>query len=175
MTTFFEILLSIFFLLWIIATFIFSMFSGRFKFATKIGIFGYLVPQWNFFAPNPGISDFYLLYRTQTESGIVSHWKNLDEISKRKWYSIFWNPDKIKKKAILDYAIELKSSFSKIEKKEDENLLTISSPYLLILNLISCMLKNNSEQNFIQFMILEENCLTEDISACLISKLHKIS
>ncbi len=174
MTTFFEIVLALVFFLWIVATVIFSIYSSKFKLLSKIGIFGYLVPQWNFFAPNPGMSDFYLLYRTQTESGEVSNWKNINEIPKRKWYSIFWNPDKIKKKAILDYAVELKSSFSDIKNEGDEQLLTISSPYLLIINSISYMLKN-SGHNFVQFMILEENCLTEDISACLISKLHKIN
>lgn len=169
-----AILLGLVFLLWIILTVIFSMFSGKFKIVSKIGVFGYLIPQWNFFAPNPGTSDFYLLYRTQTESGVLSHWKNLNEISERKWYSTFWNPDKIRKKAILDYAIEFKSSFSKIEKENDEKFLIISSPYLLIINLISNILKGSKEK-FVQFLILEENCSNNEMTTCLISKMHKIN
>ena len=61
-----------------------------------------LLPMWNFFAPRPGVHDYYLLYRNVSESGSVGDWQVLQPTRSRGWSTCVWNPDKIENKVVSD-------------------------------------------------------------------------
>lgn len=61
-----------------------------------------LVPAWNFFAPNPGTTDYHLLYRDKLESGEVSVWKEIPIDKEPTILKAIWNPHKRKSKVLSD-------------------------------------------------------------------------
>jgi hypothetical protein len=68
---------------------------------------GALIPDWRFFAPEPGLYDFHVLYRVLTAEGQQTQWKLTCEISARSWTDFIWFPDRRKEKAIFDLCNEL--------------------------------------------------------------------
>ena len=94
------------------------------------------IPKWNFFAPIPGMHDFYLLYREGYDLDQFSDWKeskfyNLD----KNWFSFIWNPNKRGKKILFDLSSSL--LLEKTDTPENLFKVKLSIPYLLILNYLS--------------------------------------
>jgi hypothetical protein len=52
-----------------------------------------LIPSFYFFAPNPPMFEFELLYRDCLENGTTTAWRALDLYSSR-WWRPLWNPEK---------------------------------------------------------------------------------
>jgi len=157
---------------WTIATIIYHFPNGN-KYFTKIGILSFFIPQWNFFAPTPGTNDFYLLYREKLSNDFCSSWVEVNSFNrKRNLISIIWNPYKIEKKALLDFALEINKE-SKNISKENINYVKLSMPYLLILNYIS-NLSHFSKNNTIQFMIMKKSSFSDSIDPFFISGFHQL-
>jgi hypothetical protein len=53
----------------------------------------HLIPSFCFFAPNPPLFEYELLYRDMLEDGRESAWRALDLYS-RRWHRPVWNPEK---------------------------------------------------------------------------------
>lgn len=69
----------------------------------------FLIPNWKFFAPNPGIDDYVLLYRTGSEAdGAWSDWQRLLPVAKRKLSSAFYSPESRFDKGVLDIVSTMK-------------------------------------------------------------------
>jgi hypothetical protein len=67
-----------------------------------VDIFG-LVPIWTFFAPNPGMTDYYLLYRDRLADGSFDNWREVDlKQSENGVRLALWNPTKRRHKALTD-------------------------------------------------------------------------
>jgi hypothetical protein len=66
-----------------------------------------LVPNWRFFAPNPGIHDSHLLYRTLSAGDETSEWLQLPLHQKRTVWQAVWFPDRRLGKSIFDVGDEL--------------------------------------------------------------------
>jgi hypothetical protein len=62
----------------------------------------HLIPQWTFFAPNPGTYDFRLVVRVLDGDGESSPWNEVLPVARRGPFSGFWNPDRRIRKAIVD-------------------------------------------------------------------------
>jgi len=130
-----------------------------------------LIPRWGFFAPTPGVHNFYLLYRIRFNDGTVGEWVSIFGLDKfRSQWTAIWNPDRRTKKAVFDLAGILVR-----ERADDEQaraLIQLSIPYLLILNYISG-LSSSSGVNAVQFLVMEN---LQDGSAypVFVSALHSL-
>lgn len=65
------------------------------------------IPQWRFFAPNPGVEDLHVMYRTRS-GGEWTRWEELSFRSRTRFYSMFWNPASRSSKALFDIAHQLR-------------------------------------------------------------------
>lgn len=68
--------------------------------------FGWTIPQWRFFAPNPGTENVHILYRQQ-DNGTWSPWTELPTRYRPTWHSGIWNPGNRGYKALFDAAQQL--------------------------------------------------------------------
>jgi hypothetical protein len=122
---------------------------SRIGLADRLGF----VPRWSFFAPTPGVHNFYLLYRIRFDDGTVGQWMSLCGLDRfRSQWAAIWNPDRRTKKTVFDLAAILVQ-----ERADDEHaraLIQLSIPYLLILNYISG-LSPRSGVNAVQFLVME--------------------
>jgi hypothetical protein len=62
----------------------------------------HLIPQWTFFAPNPGTYDFRLMVRVLDGDGESSPWNEVLPVAHRGPLSGLWNPERRINKAIVD-------------------------------------------------------------------------
>jgi hypothetical protein len=115
-----------------------------------VDIFG-LIPVWTFFAPNPGMTDYYLLYRDRLPDGSFDNWRTVDlKKSENGLRLALWNPTKRKHKALSDIV----SSLVRLARHGESETLIVSVPYILILNLITSR-PHSLGANGTQFMVLE--------------------
>jgi len=61
-----------------------------------------VIPAWNFFAPNPGTTDYHLLYRDKLESDDLSVWREIPIEKEPSLLKAIWNPHKRKSKVLSD-------------------------------------------------------------------------
>jgi hypothetical protein len=66
-----------------------------------------MLPRWNFFAPNPGVHDYILLYRDRcSKTGSIGSWHEaISPIARSRLIGALWNPDKILNKTMIDITI----------------------------------------------------------------------
>ncbi len=144
---------------------------------SKIDVFN-LLPVWTFFAPNPGITDYKLLYRIRKKDGHVSKFKNINLNQRKSILNAFWNPDKRSQKALSDLVQELKQFiFNNEISDENQNLIKLTLGYITILNYCTGLEKtNDNDADSVQFMILETYGFFEKKDPVLIlnSEFHKI-
>lgn len=91
-----------------------------------------LIPQWTFFAPNPGTTDYYLLYRVKAESW--GPWSPAVLSPPRGLTAAVWNPDKRKTKTLTDFvqALVRLAPFYEASPRS----LCLSTPYLALLRYV---------------------------------------
>lgn len=94
-----------------------------------------LLPLWTFFAPNPGRTDLYLLYRDRDADGLISSWRLVRSSTRPSLFSL-WSPQRRIHKGIVDVA----SNFTKESIHEPRQPVSkqqvVSFPYLLLLNYV---------------------------------------
>jgi hypothetical protein len=128
-----------------------------------------LLPKWTFFAPIPGTSNFYLLYRDRCADGSMTPWLVLHEMdSKRHRFSFIWNPNRRLRKALHDLITSL--PYELYTKNSD--LFKLTMPYLIILNHITCLPRVLDSQET-QFLIVEKY-IDEPAQMLFCSELHRI-
>ena len=88
-----------------------------------------LIPAWTFFAPNPGIRDYHLVWREMNLDG--SLWKNVPISVPRPKFACVWHPQKRTKK-ILNDAVQ---AFHTLKQHQgySQDQLQLTIPYLLLL------------------------------------------
>jgi hypothetical protein len=136
--------------IWLILTILAQ--SPRFKWIRWFQDRDYLalIPNWSFFAPNPGMGDFHLFYRDKLFDGQLTLWQDV-AFSNGSLLQSIWNPDKRRRKAITNACLLLIQMASGKPKGE---MLFVSMPYLLILRYIKTLLPNNSSHAR-QFLIAQ--------------------
>src|SRR6185436_18257319 len=97
-----AILVVIIYVVWVAAT-IANQFHSRCPvWLRAVDVFG-LIPVWTFFAPNPGMTDYYLLYRDRLPDGSFDNWRNVELKGSDNGVRLgLWNPEKRKHKALSD-------------------------------------------------------------------------
>jgi hypothetical protein len=109
-----------------------------------------LIPNWSFFAPRPGTSDYHLLFRDSDHAEAWSRWREIPLANRRTLWGAIWNPEKRKTKALSDVVRGL------VRLAQDKALkdFSLTLPYLAILNYVSSI-RRSTPCVQTQFMILK--------------------
>lgn len=129
-----------------------------------------LIPTWNFFAPEPNQTDYYLYYRVFSDYS-NSPWRLVSFGAKRKWYGFLWNPYRRDRKSLFDLCQLLITN-----PAEDHNEVIYSMPYLLLLNHVSALCANDMADS-IQFAIAKVVPIqtAQELSPAFISQTHQLA
>lgn len=110
-----------------------------------------VIPQWCFFAPNPGMEDLYILYRKRHKSPSWTEWKDLSFRNEQNPYSAFWNPGSRNPKALFDTASQVRILASSGATFE---WILGSDGYLLLRDAVRDRCVDEGLADAFQFMIL---------------------
>ena len=132
-----------------------------------------LIPQWSFFAPNPGTFDYHLLFRDDGED-LDLNWQEIPLLYERTKISFLWNPNKRLNKALFDMTETLKQI--ELREKDNKNFIYISLPYLYLLNLVLSQPNIKDNSNLRQFIIVRNygRSTDKENEIVFISKIHMI-
>lgn len=127
--------LSIFYGLWLLLTVVRSLRPGTMARLRVPRWVAALVPNWNLFAPKPGMADYYVLYRDQLGEGTPGAWQVAYGPEARKWSHGLWNPNKVQAKAVFDWVQQLARVVMEMEEGGEQKLMQ-SAPYLHLLHFV---------------------------------------
>ncbi len=82
----------------------------------------HLLPNYSFFAPNPLVNDFRLVYKINEENLGNSSWEELNMYKKFSFKRIFWNPFKYYNKGMIDICQYLTREFHAVKDKDKMKL-----------------------------------------------------
>jgi hypothetical protein len=131
-----------------------------------------LLPNWSFFAPNPGTSDLQILYRDKLSDGQLTPWQAVAFREGSLLHAI-WNPEKRLHKAITNVCLSLLQLAS---DKHKSKLLFASVPYILIVMYIKA-LPHDGSSNSRQFLIAQTYgycTVSQEPKILFISQFHKL-
>lgn len=135
---------------WCAATIANQFHSWCPRWLRAVDVFG-LIPIWTFFAPNPGMTDYYLLYRDRLPDESFDNWRKVELKGCENGVRLaLWNPAKRRHKALSD----LVASLARLASRGPGQALVLSVPYILILNFITTR-PHSLGTTGTQFMILE--------------------
>ncbi|QCB94981.1 hypothetical protein [Cellulomonas shaoxiangyii] len=118
---------------WFLASVVKQEPTRRLKALDKLDGWGIVLPEWRFFAPNPGVHDTHLLYRDQLADGSLTPWKECFPAEQRRVSQILWHPDRRAEKVVMDAIGEIiRVLDSKVLQKKEDLQVTIT--YLVLLN-----------------------------------------
>jgi hypothetical protein len=147
-----AIMVVILYVVWVAATIANQFHSWCPMWLRAVDVFG-LIPVWTFFAPNPGMTDYYLLYRDRLLDGSFDNWRKLElKPSENSFRLALWNPTKRKQKALSDMV----STLIRLASHRKSEALIVTVPYILILNFITSR-PHSLGTNGTQFMVLEHS------------------
>ena len=110
-----------------------------------------LLPTWTFFAPNPGSTDFRLVYRNIDHQDRLSAWEEVPLVRTRHWRDALWNPEKRLSKGLFDLAQTLMTIRRMYESPD---VAMTSLPYVAIVRFVESLPRSPSVRCR-QFMVLQ--------------------
>ncbi len=119
---------------WLALSLLNQVAGGRWRWFARLTASGF-IPNWRFFAPRPGTSDFHVLYRDLLISGEMTQWVEAPAAEARPAVAALWNPGKRPNKALFDLCTVLFETGRGL----DHTRLMLSTPYLAILNRVNSM------------------------------------
>jgi hypothetical protein len=152
MATVVAILATVLFSVWVIAT-LAAHWSD--SWAVAIGRFDpfALVPTWKFFAPNPGTTDYHLVFRDRLASGELTPFREVPALNPaRDLFAWAWYPRRRLCKAVTDAVVNLLRDAERAEPGEP-GLYKLTVAYLTLANYVSG-LPASAEAQSRQFLIL---------------------
>ncbi|MBF0688246.1 MAG: hypothetical protein IR158_10865 [Cellulomonas sp.] len=160
---------------WFIASAVKQEPTRRLTALDKLEGVGIVLPEWRFFAPNPGVHDTHLLYRDQLEDGTLTPWRECFPAEQRRLVQIFWHPDRRAEKVVMDAIGEIIRTLDSgiLEKKED---LQVTITYLVLLNYATHGCEHPPGARRTQFLIARSTG-HEDVGEPLLlflSNLHRL-
>ncbi|CAN5195014.1 hypothetical protein BH09BAC6_BH09BAC6_08750 [soil metagenome] len=145
-----HIIIASFFITWFFATII-NQFNYDWVSKIRERDILHLLPRWTFFAPNPGTSDYHILFRQMDNDNNVSEFYEFPIHGRKHFFSFLWNPKKRVKKTILDLSVDF-SRLLNLEKINEDNI-KLSFTYLVFLNFFSSI-KKDPDTKYIQFAVV---------------------
>jgi len=111
----------------------------------------FLLPVWTFFAPNPGSTDYRLVYRDFDRHEVPSPWSEVPLVRRRRGLDALWHPDKRRSKGVFDLGAHL----LQLRHKHGGSAATMATfPYVALLHYVDG-LPRNGEVRYRQFMIVQ--------------------
>lgn len=84
---------------------------GSFDRLRKLDPYSQWIPNWRFFAPNPGIHDVQVAVRMLLTDGSQTKWLSANEIKDRSWTDMFYAPNRRNDKRVSDLMAILVQQF----------------------------------------------------------------
>jgi hypothetical protein len=121
-----------------------------------------LIPMWTFFAPNPGHTDYHLLYRDKSidDSIIITPWQEIPLTTRRGRLEFLWNPFKRETKVVSD-AVHYLCNFIELHLelqtpiKAVRSAIMLSTPYFILLGIVTSRGKKTQHGKYRQFALAE--------------------
>ncbi len=133
-----------------------------------------LIPQWTFFAPNPGTHDYHLLWRDRLVGGLVTDWSEIElPRGRRGPIAVLWNPEKRANKALLDLVSSLLQLSAAGDVGNRRLGLQISTPYLALLNHVMSQPAAAATEAR-QFLVVESPGAADEADGLFLSDVHDI-
>lgn len=130
-----------------------------------------LIPRWTFFAPHPGVHDYFLILREGAENRWTG-WVTISRYTGRKWWHLFVNPEKRIYKIYADVA----ASFVRDSARASDyiRIMHMQIPYFLLANLAqsSC---SHADCELYQFSLVRTHGIAaeREKEVLFISEVHK--
>ena len=155
---------------WFIASVI-CQFRGRFSDVIRPRDVLGLLPDWRFFAPQPGTTDYYLLYRDRLADSSITQWTELPISQDRCFWNLIWNSGWRQRKALFDMMILLTVEITRSSALP----IQLSLPYLLFINYVSNLPRFFSS-NATQFLLvgIDRKVKNGSPQVFLLSELHNL-
>lgn len=144
-----EIVIAVAFTAWLIASIANQLPGDLCRWLKRRDVIA-AIPAWTFFAPNPGRSDYFLLYRDRSPDGHLGPWRVVAMEGKDGLLSALWNPLKRKNKALTDMVSELLFLAARYRKSS----LVVTMPYVVLLNVVSSQ-RRTAPAEATQFAVFE--------------------
>jgi hypothetical protein len=114
-----------------------------------------LIPNWRFFAPEPGQHDIQVLHRVLTADGRQTPWRLTSPIAPRAWRHVMWFPDRRRDKAFFDIFTELI-----MIKNTSTRDISSTAAYRLLRDFVECAVRQEHAGSAIpqgfQFVIAQD-------------------
>jgi hypothetical protein len=128
-----------------------QIFSGRWIKKLKDHDVLALIPIWSFFAPNPGRTDYHLLFRDQLNTGEWCPWREVPQAARSRFKGL-WNPGKRRAKGLTDHITSLLRSLNGGE--HDPIVIVLHPSYLTLLRWVT-MQGSDPRSRSRQFLIAQ--------------------
>jgi hypothetical protein len=131
-----------------------------------------IVPSWTFFAPNPALVDYHIVYRCRLSTGNCTAFKEVRSCKhQRRLIDGAWNPNRRYIKAMHDLISELVA----LSRELTESEIKFSTPYLTLANFILASSVEQHTQSC-QFAIIVSYgfASSEEPSLLFLSEFHSV-
>jgi hypothetical protein len=115
----------------------------------------HLIPHWNFFAPNPGNRDYFLVARDRCRDGRITEWCNVPLYAPRPVLAYVWHPQKRAMKILSDAVQSIK--FLQRHEGVSASGLPFTLPYMLLLSFVSRVATATPDAVEFQFAVIESS------------------
>lgn len=109
-----------------------------------------LLPQWSFFAPNPGTEDIHVLMRDWHDDN-AGPWIPID-FPDRGLSRAIWHPERFERKVLNDLTMGLRQCAA--ANPGTPAVVLLSAPYLLLLHWILCQPERGQRPTHRQFALV---------------------
>jgi hypothetical protein len=134
---------------WFLLTAVIQLPSKRLKAMRLYEPTGHLLPGWNFFAPKPIVADIELLYRhvpADRECSEPTEWAPAAPAQANTLSTLLFNPGRRTRKVVFNCCHRLLEAKTLPDVREDD--LTISVPYILLLDRVSALCPGSQAVQF---------------------------
>ena len=135
--------------IWFSLSAISQMRLARTRWIRRFDFFG-LVPAWNFFAPRPIVTDYFVSYRVWTDASTApSEWHRLQYPGRRRVLDGIFNSRRRSRKALWDCANSLLTTRRRLKSRVPPS----DPAYLRLLARTSRDARKREDAMFIQFRV----------------------
>jgi hypothetical protein len=139
----------------------------------KADPYGLFIPNYHFFCPEPARHDQNLLYRDRLPDGDIGPWQELVTTERRRISHMLFYPTRRFDKGLMDVVSEL-MRFARIAG--DVNRLSLTRPYMSLLNLVSYGVPHDPRAVQTQFAVAHSAAYEPDVepSVSFVSGFHDL-
>lgn len=163
---------SIFFGLWLLLTLVRAGGYNALKKLRIPRVLWPLLPNWSLFAPKPGVTDYYVMFRDQSGTADPGPWQVAHGPETRKWSHGVWNPNKVQAKAVFDLVQQLAGIINQMKEGSEAELMR-SAPYQHLLYFVRNLPRQESHEHT-QFAIVVREPANQYEATLIVSPYYPI-